>query len=275
MGSRSKLLLFYFILLFDFSFCTPGSDRRNQAAKSLHDFSTVAQGKLDSSAATMIDSTVGSGENEEAAYQPIPFDTAQQAGVRPFDKDKWKKKVESLDYSEEHFERKVAPGGVSSLPFNFPQFGKIILVALVIGLLAFLIWRMMATPPSNNKDEKEASLIFSEDHPEKMGSSELDELLKNYLKEKNYRFAIRILYLITLKRFSEKQLIHWNKEKTNRNYIYELAGTPVQQGFSLLTSFYDTVWYGEHHVNEQQFEQVNKIAVQILKASNPSSSGIQ
>jgi len=273
MACRNKILLLYLLLLSGFSSCTNKSENKKETDQGYNDSTSETTSQIaDSIAVSEYDEEFDADEQDSVEEYSVPFDTVQQANVQPFDKNKWNIKIEAIDYSEKHFEKKTKTKNAARVPFDFSGWGKILLAFLVIGSLAFLIWRLMAAPPINNIDENEIPLIFSEEHPEKMGNSELDQLLKNYLKEKNYRFAIRILYLIILKQFSETRIIRWNKEKTNRNYIYELSGTPVQQDFSKLTLFYDIAWYGDHDISEYQFEEVYKIAEGLLNASKPSST---
>jgi len=269
---RCKIFLLSFLVVSSLSFCSKRYAQNQKEEKAISDSIAEAEAQAEAAEDSIAEAQADSVVQDTSGQQAVVFDTAQQATLHPFDKNKWNKKIEAIDYSEKHLEKKVKTNTPLSGPFDLSGVGKMILALLVIGVLALLIWRLVAVPRFSDTDQKENILTFSEDHPEKMGNSELDELLKSYLKEKNYRFAIRILYLIILKRFSEKKLIRWNKEKTNRHYIYELSGTPVQQGFSNLTMFYDTAWYGDHIVNENQFDQVEKIAGDLLNASIPYST---
>jgi len=84
---------------------------------------------------------------------------------------------------------------------------------------------------------------------------ELDfgQLIEEAVIAKNYRLAVRLYYLKTLKQLTDKKQIHWQPTKTNRNYVEELQGTRYQQDFEQLTYQFEYVWYGEFGVSESQF----------------------
>ncbi len=74
----------------------------------------------------------------------------------------------------------------------------------------------------------------------------------------NYRLAIRLLYLNSLKKLNDKQLIHWEPSKTNQTYINEIVDSNKKQGLQILTLRFEYAWYGDFPVNEQSFRQINK-----------------
>lgn len=61
----------------------------------------------------------------------------------------------------------------------------------------------------------------------------------------NYRLAVRLGYLLVLRHLTERGLIRWQPDKTNHEYLLELAGTPWAAGFRELTRQFELVWYGE------------------------------
>ncbi|MBS1563375.1 MAG: DUF4129 domain-containing protein [Bacteroidetes bacterium] len=75
---------------------------------------------------------------------------------------------------------------------------------------------------------------------------------------KNYRLAIRLLYLQTLRKLADGELIRWKINKTNDTYVQELYGGKYYETFSWLTRTYDYVWYGHFSVQEQQFKEAQQ-----------------
>lgn len=76
--------------------------------------------------------------------------------------------------------------------------------------------------------------------------------------KKNYRLAIRLLYLQTLRRLADLEMIRWKLNKTNDVYAQELAGTNYYKDFAWLTRAYDYAWYGDFPVQEEQFTEVQQ-----------------
>ena len=73
------------------------------------------------------------------------------------------------------------------------------------------------------------------------------------ITKNNYRLAIRLLYLQTLKLLSDKAVINWRINKTNAAYVQELQPYSYQNQFMQLTYYFDKVWYGEAKVDKEQF----------------------
>ena len=80
-----------------------------------------------------------------------------------------------------------------------------------------------------------------------------NEAIASAIGQKNYRLAVRLLYLQTLRKLADQELIHWKLNKTNDAYAQELAGGSYYNGFNYLTYAYDYVWYGDFPVQEAQF----------------------
>lgn len=77
--------------------------------------------------------------------------------------------------------------------------------------------------------------------------------IETAISKNNYRLAVRLLYLQTLKLLSDKLVIDWRINKTNAAYVQELQGYGYQNQFMQLTFYFDKVWYGKTNVNKEQF----------------------
>jgi hypothetical protein len=77
-------------------------------------------------------------------------------------------------------------------------------------------------------------------------------------KDRNYRLAVRLLYLQCLKKLTDKSIIHWEASKTNHAYLNEISDVKNKQQFSILTKQFEYAWYGDFPVNEQGFAQISK-----------------
>nr|WP_246865797.1 DUF4129 domain-containing protein [Croceivirga thetidis] len=115
----------------------------------------------------------------------------------------------------------------------------------------------------SKKAKSFADIELAEQHIEAI---DFDSLLKDALKNKDYRLAVRYHFLKLLKRLSQKELIEWHFEKTNSEYHQEIQEPKLQSGFKELAYLYDYVWYGEQPITESlfsraanQFEKMNQI----------------
>ncbi|WP_128545665.1 DUF4129 domain-containing protein [Larkinella soli] len=78
------------------------------------------------------------------------------------------------------------------------------------------------------------------------------------VQQANYRLAVRLLYLRTLKNLTDRRLIDWQPNKTNRSYVYELGASPLQADFEQLTTRFEYVWYGDFPVSGEQFAELRE-----------------
>jgi len=83
-----------------------------------------------------------------------------------------------------------------------------------------------------------------------------DKLIDQAIRDKDYRMAVRFLYLRSLQRLSVNNLVQLEAEKTNYQYINELNNTAYKDDFLWLTLNYEYVWYGRFSVNEEIFSQL-------------------
>jgi hypothetical protein len=86
-------------------------------------------------------------------------------------------------------------------------------------------------------------------------SIDYEEQIRLALSRNDFRLAVRLWFLKTLKSFSNKELIHWKIDKTNSDYYYELSGTNYQQEFGDVSKVYDYIWYGEFPVDESSYKK--------------------
>lgn len=83
-----------------------------------------------------------------------------------------------------------------------------------------------------------------------------DELILQAVLNKNFRLAIRYSYLQTLFRLSELGVLQFAADKTNYQYVKELAGKPYQNDFESITLNYEYVWYGKFEIAEEVYNRL-------------------
>lgn len=79
------------------------------------------------------------------------------------------------------------------------------------------------------------------------------ESIIKFEREKNYRYAVRYQFLQVLKKLTDKNIIDWNPEKTNRDYLSELQNDNLKKHFRELVHIFDYVWYGEFEIDEASY----------------------
>lgn len=89
-------------------------------------------------------------------------------------------------------------------------------------------------------------------------NQDIQQLIQQALQNNNYRLAIRYYYLFVLKKLSDLELINWESQKTNTDYIKELNDATLKDQFRIITKLYDYIWYGSFEVNEKSYQQAEK-----------------
>ena len=83
--------------------------------------------------------------------------------------------------------------------------------------------------------------------------SNLEALLDLALNENNFREAIRISYLLSIRNLNENHIITYTINKTNFEYVSEVGGHPAFPLFRDLTITFERIWFGDVFANESTF----------------------
>jgi len=122
--------------------------------------------------------------------------------------------------------------------------------ALVVYILVRLLVGENASAFFTRKSKMVAPLNIVEEHIENI---DLDTYITTALEQKNYRLAIRYMYLKSLKLLSLNNIIEWHFEKTNSDYYTEIENQKLKTDFKKVSYLYDHIWYGEFELNEEGF----------------------
>ncbi len=88
--------------------------------------------------------------------------------------------------------------------------------------------------------------------------SEIDRKILDAVAAKHYRLAVRYQYIKSLQQLSVKQLISFAADKTNIQYVNEIANTDLRNTFARLTLHYEYVWYGEFPIDEMMYRRIEQ-----------------
>ena len=141
----------------------------------------------------------------------------------------------------------------------------IIFWILAIALFGYIVFKMFLNNASFFSGGRKNISVNIETGAEE-NTSDPDAMVRNAIKNGNYRLAVRYLYLQTLTRLSEKNFIRVNGNKTNYEYVREVRNQKFANEFASLTLKYEYVWYGEYPVDEKLFEQIHSNFTQFTKS---------
>ncbi len=133
---------------------------------------------------------------------------------------------------------------------------KALFIVLVLFFLFIVITKTRIYRIFYAEREVEApEFLISKTNPE---NENLDELIRKLVAEKQFRQAVRLLYLKVIGLLRAKEYIHFSKEKTNIDYLNDLKSVELRSRFYAITSIYNHVWYGDAEIAEEQFEKFNE-----------------
>jgi hypothetical protein len=142
--------------------------------------------------------------------------------------------------------------GTKAFSFFQEYLGYIIILAAVIIVILVL-----------NKSKLRGLFYFNKENQvsgfketkEDINEIDFDNLITEAISKSNYRIAVRLYYLKTLKLLSDRKLIDWKINKTNQNYVREIKKEELKMPFEKLTYLFEWIWYGEMPVAESFFEE--------------------
>lgn len=142
-----------------------------------------------------------------------------------------------------------------------------IVYIICIGAGVFLIFRFMDIDLTALVQRRAARLAVGvhEGISENIHALDYEQELQIAVQQKEFKRAVRLLYLASLKRLSDKGLVRWEPGKTNRQYQRELRSADRGKHFASLGYFFEYAWYGDFPVNEQLYQQVEQEYQQFCK----------
>lgn len=135
------------------------------------------------------------------------------------------------------------------------------LAVLVVGFVIYLIAKAILNKEGQwifgkNSNKK---VIYDTDIEKQLFITDFEKLINETLASGQTRLSIRYYYLWLLKKMSEKNIIEWDIEKTNSDYLYEIKNEAQKENFAYLSYLYNYIWYGEFELDETTFDKA-KIA---------------
>ncbi|MBD2699611.1 DUF4129 domain-containing protein [Spirosoma sp. BT702] len=137
----------------------------------------------------------------------------------------------------------------------YQNFWQYVFLAAIAGLAIYLLMKAEVLGFLFPKKAQSGDLDY-ENLSENIHEIDFKTAIEEAVSAKNFRLAIRLLYLQTLKRLTDAGAIIYKPDKTNRQYVAELANVPLQADFEQLTRQFEFVWYGDFPVDEIRFNAI-------------------
>lgn len=132
----------------------------------------------------------------------------------------------------------------------------ILLILLAIYLIVKAILKKEGTWIFGSKTD--VDIIRYDEIEKNLLLVDFEKLIKESIKSGEHRLSIRYYYLFLLKKLSEKNIIAWDAEKTNSDYLYEIKSPQLKANFEYLSYLYNYIWYGEFELTLTEFQKAKK-----------------
>jgi len=138
----------------------------------------------------------------------------------------------------------------------------LMIVIFFLLLLTSLYFLYKKRPELFSRARKTASIPyhFEEDTIHHIN---FDKEIVSTLQKGDYRLAIRLLYLQTLRFLSDNKLIDWQIHKTPMEYLYELSNKEMRASFRVFTNHFLQVRYGNYHASHELYEMLLNLQTSI------------
>lgn len=188
-------------------------------------------------------------ENLQSRYKGNEFDYSTSKPRESF----WQKLMRKID----KILRSIFGETVFSKSANVTEVLIRLFAIILVGFLLYFIVKYLLGKDGSfifGKKNKKVNINEEELH-ENIHEINFPESIVAYERAGDYRSAIRYQFLYVLKKLSDKKLISWNPEKTNKDYVSELKASHLKDNFFNLSYIFDYVWYGEFNIDEQAYQK--------------------
>lgn len=151
---------------------------------------------------------------------------------------------------------------------------KWLLIAIGVTALTLLIYKLSGMDLMSifgRKAKSHTENLDLEDE-EDIHIIDFEEALKQAIQAGNFRSAVRLLYLQSLKALTDQRLIDWQPDKTNHTYLQELHEKSFRSNFAELTDQFEYIWYGGFPIQQADFEQIQQSFQSLHQQISPKST---
>ncbi len=139
------------------------------------------------------------------------------------------------------------------------SFAEMLLYLLgIFGLLFFIITFLKIDVRGLFVKKAMEIPVNFEDLGPNLESLDFEGLINQARQQGDYRSAVRLVFLETLKILTTAGHIRWKINKTNQDYLGELRLSRFREEFADLTLSYEYVWYGDYEIDEKGFDAMEK-----------------
>ena len=143
--------------------------------------------------------------------------------------------------------------------FEQQWFRTLIWTLIIAAFVMVLIWYLASS--NINLFKRPSAVIYPEEgalNIEDIFAVDYEAEIKKAVDTQNYRLAIRLLYLRTLKDLSDHNIIDYKHERTNSDYLFQLTNSGYYKDFFRLTRDFEYTWYGKFDLSPEAYGMIQQ-----------------
>ena len=150
-----------------------------------------------------------------------------------------------------------------SLNFGFTNWLFIGILVLAVLYLAYTLLNDGSSGLFSSRGHQKIQ-SYADITADNIEHADIKSLISNAENANDYRLAIRYYYLLVLKQLTLKNLIKFEDDKTNADYMDAIASQKFSKDFAYTSYLYNYTWYGEFALNTEQYQKAKGSFVQLI-----------
>ena len=140
-----------------------------------------------------------------------------------------------------------------------------VMIFLFIAIIASILYFLYKKRPELFMREKKVIPLSYDIEEENIHGIDFSKEISAALDCSDYRLAIRLLYLQTLRLLSDNKLIDWQIHKTPTEYLYEIRNNEMKPLFRKLTNRFLRVRYGNYAATPEMYDTIHGLQADMKK----------
>jgi hypothetical protein len=200
----------------------------------------------------------------KSVFSPVWMSSADSLHLRQVNAGTFKKQQEdeAFWYANRSFKKeqpKVKEPAKYRRPLiAHPAFETVLWILVIGGFVTFLVIFLMNSNVGIFRRSRSIAV------PET--TADFDDIFSiNYQQEidrataaGNYNLAVRLHFLRLLRGLSDRQIIDYQQDRTNFDYMMQLRQSKYYSDFFRVTRHYEYAWYGQFPLEEEQYRMIRQ-----------------
>jgi len=137
-------------------------------------------------------------------------------------------------------------------------FRNLLWIIILCSFIGVVIWYLASSNISlfQKGSKKIEGDEVQEEISDDIFSISYEREIQKAVEAKNYRLAIRLWYLKTLKELADRNIIDYRHERTDSEYVNSLYGSRYYKDFFRLTRNFEYTWYGQFNLSAEAYNMM-------------------